>query len=215
VVGVVGDIVVRGLERASEPQMYLPSSHFGDSPLSFHDAKALVVRTNGRPLDILAAVRDIIRRVDPDQPISEVMPLTEIVANQTADRRAQVRVLGALAVIALLLAGIGIHGLLAYTVTQRRHEIAVRLALGAEPARIARGVVGDGMTLVLLGVVPGLLLALAAAGSLRALLFGVPTVDPATLLVTLAVCLGMALTGAWLPALRAVRVSPMSVMRAE
>jgi putative ABC transport system permease protein len=143
------------------------------------------------------------------------MPLTEIVANQTADRRAQVRVLGALAVIALLLAGIGIHGLLAYTVTQRRHDIAVRLALGAEPARIARGVVGDGMTLVLLGVVPGLLLALAAASSLRALLFGVPTVDPATLLVTLAVCLGMALTGAWLPALRAVRVSPMSVMRAE
>lgn len=215
VIGVVGDIVVRGLERRSEPQMYLPSSHFGDSPLQFHDAKTLVVRTIGSPYDLLPAVREIVRRVDPDQPISEVMTLTELLVNQTADRRAQVRVLAALAVVALLLAGVGIHGLLAYTVAQRRHDIAIRLALGAEPSRIARRVVRDGMVLVLLGVVPGLLLALAAAGSLRALLFGVPTVDPPTLLVTLAVCVAMSLTGALLPALRAVRVSPMSIMRSE
>ena len=215
VVGVAGDVVVRGLERTSEPQMYLPSSHFGDSPLAFHDAKTLVIRTSGAPYDLLPAVRDIVRRVDPDQPISDVMTLSELLAIQTADRRAQVRVLAALAFVALLLAGVGIHGLLAYTVAQRRHDIAVRLALGAEPARIARLVVRDGMTLVLLGVVPGLFIALAAAGSLRALLFGVSTVDPPTLLVTLAICLAMSITGASLPALRAVRVNPMSVMRGE
>ena len=215
VVGVVADIVVRGLERTSEPQMYLPSSHFGDSPLPGHDAKALVIRTNGRPYDLVPAVRDIVRRVDPDQPISDVMTLAELVSIQTADRRAQVRILAALALVALLLAGIGIHGLLAYTVAQQRHDIAVRLALGAQPARIARTVLRTGMSIVLLGVAPGLVAAVAAAGSLRTLLFGVPAVDPVTITIVLGVCIAMSVTGAWLPARRAMRVSPLSVMRAE
>ncbi|HEX6133091.1 MAG TPA: ABC transporter permease [Longimicrobiales bacterium] len=215
VVGVVGDIRVRGLERESEPQMYLPSSHIGDTPLSFHDPKELVVRTAGSELALVPAVRDIIRRVDPDQPVSDVRTLSDVLATQTAPRHAQVRVLAALAIIALLLAGLGIHGLLAYTVAQQRHDIAVRLALGAEPARIARNVVRNGMSIVLLGVVPGLLVAVAAAGSMRALLFGVPTLDPVTIVATVVVCIAMAATGAWLPARRALRVSPMSVMRAE
>jgi predicted permease len=215
VVGVVGDIRVRGLERTSEPQMYLPSSHIGDTPLSFHDPKDLVIRTTGREQALVPAVRDIIRGVEPDQPLSDVMPLADVLATQTAPRRAQVRILAALAALALILAGLGIHGLLAFTVAQQRHDIAVRLALGAEPARIARSVVRKGMAVVLLGLLPGLLLAFAAARSMRALLFGVPTLDYVTILLTLFVCVGMSLTGAWVPARRAIRVSPMSVMRAE
>jgi ABC-type antimicrobial peptide transport system permease subunit len=149
------------------------------------------------------------------QPISDVMMLSDLLATQTAPRRAQVRVLVALAIVALLLAGVGIHGLLAYTVAQQCHEIAIRLALGAEPARIARRIVRDGVMIVLLGLVPGLLAAFVAAGSMRALLFGVPTLDPATILLTLTICIAMSITGAWVPARRAVRVSPMAVMRAE
>jgi predicted permease len=215
VVGVVGDIRVRGLERPSEPQMYLPSSHIGDTPLSFHDPKDLVIRTSGRELALLPAVRDIIRSVEPEQPVSDIMTMSNVVATQTAPRRAQARVLGALAAIALLLAGLGIHGLLAFTVAQQRHDIAVRLALGAEPARIARSVVRRAMAVVLLGLLPGLLIAVAAARSMRALLFGVPAIDPVTILVTVLVCAAMSLTGAWLPAVRATRVSPISAMRAE
>jgi hypothetical protein len=213
VVGVVGDIRVRGLERASEPQMYLPSSHIGDTPLAFHDPKDLVIRTSGPELALVGAVREIVRRADPDQPVSDILPLAEIVAQQTAPRRAQADLLAALATIALVLAGLGIHGLLAYTVAQQRQEIAVRLALGAEPRRIARSIVRRGMTLVVLGLVPGLLVALLAATALRSLLFGVPAIDPVTIVITLAFCTGMALLGAWVPARNATRVSPLQAMR--
>jgi predicted permease len=215
VVGVVGDIRVRGLERTSEPQMYLPSSHSPDGPLTAHDPKDLVIRTSGRETVLLPAVRDIVRRIDPDQPISDVRTLADILEAQTAPRRAQVQVLLALGAVALLLAGLGIHGLLAYTVAQQRREIGVRLALGAQPAGIARRVVQSGLSIVLVGLVAGVLVAVAAARSMTALLFGLPPADPVTILVAIGLCLGMALTGALLPALRALRVSPMSVLRMD
>jgi hypothetical protein len=215
VVGVVGDIRVRGLERTSEPQLYLPSSHVPESPLTAYDPKALVIRTSGPEMALMPAVREIIRAADPDQPISDARTLTDLLAEQTAPRRAQVRVLGALAAVALLLAGLGIHGMLAYTVALQRQEIAVRLALGAEPARIARRVLRYGLAIVLAGMIPGVFVAFAAGRSMSALLFGVQPADPATLVVTAGLCLCMAVTGALLPALRAVRTSPMSVMRSE
>jgi ABC-type antimicrobial peptide transport system permease subunit len=215
VVGVVRDIKVRGLERSSEPQMYLPSSRSPAGLLSAHDPKDLVIRASGSAPALLAAVREIVRRADGDQPISDVRPLADVLATQTAPRVAQLRVLVALAGIALLLAGLGINGLLAYTVSQQRQEIGVRLALGAEPGRIARRVVRDGLAIVSLGLIPGLLVALAAGRTMSALLFGVQPGDPVTLLLTVALCIAIAIAGTALPALRAVRVSPMTVMRAE
>jgi ABC-type antimicrobial peptide transport system permease subunit len=215
VIGVVRDIEVRGFERTSEPQMYLPSSHVPEAPMTAFDPKDLVIRTTGPETAILPAVRQIIRRVDPDQPISDVMTASDLLALQTAPRRAQVNVLVALAAVALLLAGLGIYGLLAYTVAQRRNEIGQRLALGAEPGRIARGVVWDGVSIVILGQVPGLLVALWAGRSMSALLFGVQPDDPSTMIATAALCVVVSIGGALVPALRAVRVSPMSVMRSE
>jgi putative ABC transport system permease protein len=215
VVGVVRDIMVRGLERTSEPQMYLPSSHAPEGEFTFHDPKDLVIRTSGPPIAVLPAVREIVRAVDRDQPISDVMTLSDVLAAQTASRAAQLRVLVALAAVALLLAGLGIYGLLAYTVTQQRQEFAVRLALGAEPGGIARRVVRDGLSIVLLGMIPGLLAAYAAGRSMSALLFGVQPGDPTTILVTAGLCIFMSITGALVPALRALRLSPMSVMRSE
>jgi len=215
VVGVVRDIKVRGLERTSEPQLYLPATRVGETPLSFYDPKDLAIRTSGDPVALLPAVREMVRATDPDQPISDVSTLAELIELQTAPRGAQLQVLLALAALAVLLAGLGIHGLLAYTVAQQRQEIGVRLALGAAPARIARTVVWDGVSIVLLALVPGLLIAYAAGRSMSALLFGVPPADPLTILGTVTLCIAMSITGAMLPALRAVRVSPMAVMRSE
>jgi putative ABC transport system permease protein len=161
------------------------------------------------------SVRDVIRRVDPQQPISNVRLLDDVIAAQTADRRAQLGVLSALAVVALLLTGIGIYGLLAFIVAQRSREIGVRLALGAEPTRAARMIVGEATRLALLGGIPGVLVAYVAARAMSALLFGIPPGDPLTLASGLLVVLLATLVGSLGPALSAVRVSPLLAMRAE
>ncbi len=215
VVGVVGDVRVRGLERTNEPQVYLPSNQFPAGVGEFYSPKDLVIRTNAPTGTLLPAVRDIIRRVDPEQPVSDVRLLSEVVTQQTATRRAQLQVLGALALVALLLTGVGIHGLLAFLVAQRAREIGVRLALGAEPSRVARMIVGEASRWALIGCLVGGGLAYAAARSMQALLFGLGPGDPATFAVGVGVIAVVTLAGALIPALRAVRISPQVAMRAE
>jgi putative ABC transport system permease protein len=215
IVGVVGDVKVRGLERTSEPQMYLPAPQAPDVMPAIFDPKDLVIRHSGQDAALLSAVRQIIRGVDPAQPISDVRPMEVVVAGETASRRAQLDVLAVLAVVALLLSGIGIYGLLAYTVSQRSQEIAVRLALGAAPARVGRMIFADGMRLAAIGVVPGVLGAYAAGRAMSALLFGVPPSDPVTFAAGVGLALVIALAGSIVPTLRAVRVTPMSALRAE
>ncbi|HUF25550.1 MAG TPA: FtsX-like permease family protein, partial [Gemmatimonadaceae bacterium] len=150
-----------------------------------------------------------------DQPISDVRSMEDVVAGETATRRAQLSVLGALAAIALLLSGVGVYGLLAYAVSQRSREIGVRLALGAAPAGVARMIVSHGMKLALAGAIPGVAAAYAAARGMRALLFGVEPADPATIIVAVALVLAMTLAGSFVPAVRAVRLDPMLALRAE
>lgn len=215
VVGVVADIRVRGLEQQSEPQVYLPYQQVPDSSITFYMPKDLVIRTSLPTTAILPAIRRIVHEVDPQQPISSVQTMADILADQTASRRVQVRVLGALALIALLLAGIGIHGLLSFTVSQRAQEIGVRLALGARRGDILRMVLRNGVVLAAGGVLPGVVLAYGAGRGLSSMLFGVQPGDPATFVVAVVLCSAMAIAGSLLPALRAVRVDPISVMRAE
>jgi predicted permease len=215
VVGVVGDVRVRGLERTSEPQLYLPAEQIPDGFPANFDPKDLVVRHSGQDEALVAAVRKIVRSVDPNQPISDVRTLQDILAGETATRSAQLQVLAVLATVAVLLAAIGIYGLLAYTVSQRAQEIGVRLALGAKPATVGRMIFGDGMRLALLGIVPGVLAAYAAGRAMNALLFGIAPSDPPTFVVAVGVTLLITFLGSLIPALRAVRVSPMSVLRAE
>jgi putative ABC transport system permease protein len=215
VVGVVGDVRVRGLERANEPQVYLPAAQVPDGLGALYLPKALVIRHTGDGATLVPAVRRIIHTIDPEQPVSDVRSLTDVVAGETATRQAQLRVLGALAAIALLLAGVGIHGLLALTVSQRSQEIGVRLALGAEPSAVARMILLQGLRLALAGLVPGVALAYLAGRGMRALLFGVPPADPATIAAVVALAFLMTLVGTLLPTLRAVRVSPLVAMRAE
>jgi putative ABC transport system permease protein len=215
VVGVVVDVRVRGLERASEPQLYLPASQIAEGMPSNFDPKDLVIRHTGRDEGLVSAVRRIVRAADPAQPVSDVRTMEAVLAGDTATRRTQLQVLAALAAVALLLSGVGIYGLLAYMVSQRSHEIGVRLALGADPASVGRMVVGSGLRLAAIGIVPGVVGAYAAGRGMSALLFGITPGDPATFAAAVALALLMAFAGAFVPALRALRVTPMSVLRAE
>jgi predicted permease len=215
VVGVVGNVRVRGLERNSEPQMYLPAEQIADASPAQFDPQDLVIRHSGPREALVSALRRIVHAADAEQPISNVRTMEEVVAGETATRRAQLEVLGVLAGVAALLAGVGLYGLLAYTVSQRSHEIGVRLALGAHPARVGRMVFADGMRLAVIGIVPGLAGAYAAARGMNTLLFGLPSNDPATFAAATGLILLVAIAGSAVPALRAVRVSPMSVLRAE
>jgi predicted permease len=215
VVGVVGDVMVRGLEQASEPQVYLPATQVPDGSIIFYTPKDLVVRSSTDPAPLVPAIRDIVRRVDPEQPISNVRMMEEIIADVTASRAVQVRLLGSLAALALLLAGVGIHGLLSYTVSNRARELGVRMALGAQRRDIMRMVVVEGIRLAAGGVVIGLALAYVAARAMAALLASVGPADAATLAAVGGLCLAMAIAGCFFPALRAVRSDPMAAIRAE
>jgi predicted permease len=215
VIGVVGDVRVRGLERTAEPQIYLPAPQSADVSPAVYDPKDLVVRHSGQGESLVAAIRQIVRAVDPEQPVSHVRSMEEVLAGDTESRRAQLQVLGVLAAVAVLLCAVGIYGLLAYTVSQRSQEIGVRLALGAHPARVGRMIFADGMRLAVFGIVPGVLGAYAAARGMNALLFGIAPGDPMTFAAGVAAALLMAFAGSLVPTLRAVRVSPMSVLRAE
>jgi predicted permease len=215
VVGVVGDIKVRGLERSSEPQMYSPAPQAPEDLPGGFDPQDLVIRHSGQGEALVSAVRQIVRAADPEQPISDVRAMDDVLAGETSSRRAQLQVLGVFAVVAVVLCAVGIYGLLAYTVADRSQEIAVRLALGAEPSRVGRMIVADGMRLALFGLVPGLIGAYLAGRGMRALLFGVAPGDLATFAAAIGVALLMAFAGSVVPALRAVRVAPMSVLRAE
>jgi putative ABC transport system permease protein len=215
VVGIVGDIRVRGLERTSEPQMYLPAAQAPDPMPGAFDPKDLVIRHSGQSSALVPAVRQIVREIDPEQPIAKVRPMDEVIAGETASRRGQLQVLSVFAVVAILLSAVGIYGLLAYTVAQRSQEIGVRLALGADPARVGRMILADGMRLALFGIVPGVLAAYAAARGMSSLLFGVAPGDPATFATAVGVALLTVFAGTVVPAWRAVRLTPMSVLRAE
>ena len=215
VVGVAGDIKVRGLERSSEPQMYLPALQSIEGAPANFDPKDLVVRHSGRHDAVASAVRQIVRAVDPEQPISSVRTMDDVLAGETATRRSQLHVLAVLAMVAVLLSGVGIYGLLSYSVSQRSREIGVRLALGADPSRVGRMIFADGMRLALFGIAPGVVGAYAAGRGMSALLFGVEPGDPATFATAVGIALLMAFAGSLLPALRAVRVSPMCALRTE
>lgn len=215
VVGVVGDVRVRGLERSSEPQMYRPIYQSPDGLGGLYVPKDLVVRSGRDALTLVPAIRRIVREVDAQQPLSDVRMLADVVAEQTMTRRTQIRVLGALAALALLLADIGIHGLLAFTVAQRDREIGVRLALGAQPSAVGRMLAGEAVRMALLGIAPGVLIAYAAARAMSSMLFGVPPGDPLTFAAVAVVCFVTVAAGCARPAWRAAHIDPITALRAE
>jgi len=207
VTGIVGDVRVRGLESPSEPQVYMPHAQMADDTYLWHAAKDLVIRSSADARALVPAVRDIVAHADPQQPVSDVRMLAEIVGEETAPRTAQVRVLGAFAAVAFLLAGVGIHGLLSFAVSHR--------AMGAQARDILRMILGESLLLAGVGIVSGASLAYAAARAMEALLAGVSPRDPLTFTAGVLVALVMTLAGSMIPALRAMRVDPMTVIRTE
>ena len=215
IVGVVGNIRVRGLERESEPQVYLPYRQVRDGNLWGYTPKELVVRTTAPPPALVPAVRTIIKDLDPNQPISAIRTMNDVLKLQTVSRTAQVRVIAGFAVIAFLLAAIGIHGVLSFAVSQRTPEIGVRMALGAQRHNILAMVARQGLLLVGAGLVPGLMVAALVGRTLESLLAGIPPSDVPTFSAVVLLTVIMALAGTLIPTLRAVRVDPIKAIRME
>ena len=213
IVGVVGDIRVRGLERQSEPQVYFSSRQVPDNAFINYPPKELVVRADVPPASLLPGIRQIVQRADPEQPVSNVRMLDEIVGDQIAPRAVQARVLAGFAAVAMLLAAVGLYGLLAFAVSRRMREIGLRMALGATPRSMIGLVVKRGLTLAAIGVVAGSAAAYGAGLWMESLLAGVSPYDPVVFGPAIALTLLLASTGTLLPALRAARVSPLEATR--
>jgi len=202
-----------GIDVPVKSEMYLP---YGQVPLyDFYAPRDLVLRTNGDPMSLTGAVRQAVRAVDPDQPISNVQTMAEVLGTETSQRRLGMILLTAFAVLALLLASLGIYGVLAYFVAQHRNEIGVRLALGASPAKILLFVLQKGMKLTLLGVAIGLAASFALTRLMTSLLFGVNAVDPLTFAAVPVLLAVVAFLACWIPARRAARVDPVVALRYE
>lgn len=215
VVGVVGDVRFRGLERPSEPQVYLPSAQVSDGAIVYFAPRALAIRTAGPPTALAAAVRTAIRRADPRLPLTEEKPMLDWVVQDTATRATQVRVLCLFAVSAIVLAAIGIHGLISFSVAQRFQEIGIRRALGAQSDDILRLVLNRTWWLTAAGAVPGVYFAYLTGRALSSLLAGVHPTDATAFGSAIVLCAVVAAIASTGPALRALRVDPAVALRSE
>jgi predicted permease len=212
IVGVVQDVRERGYELDLKPGVYIPYPQF---PGTWAQPESLLVRTKGDPSALAGAVRRIIERADPEQPVAAVRTMDDILDLNVEDRRQQMTLLGAFAGLALLLASIGLYGVLSYAVTQRSREIGLRMALGATAQSVQGMVVGRGLALTGAGLTIGLALAAAGTRSMKTMLYGVDAMDPATFAGVSALLCAIAILACWLPARRASRVDPIVVLREE
>jgi predicted permease len=211
IIGVVADVHERGYELAMKPGVYAPISSFD---LDW-GPDSLIVRTKGDPAAIAPAVRHVVASVDPQQPVSELRTMDEIVDLNVADRQQQMTLLGAFAALALVLASLGLYGVLSYAVTQRSREIGLRMALGASASSVIRMIVARGLALTAIGLAIGLVTASLATRAMKNLLYGVAATDPATFASVASLLAIIALIACWAPARRASRVDPITVLREE
>jgi putative ABC transport system permease protein len=174
---------------------------------------ALVLRTSVDPISLGPAVRKVVQEVDKDQPVSDIRTMTEIVSAAVARQRFSMLLLGIFAAVALTLAGIGIYGVMSYSVAQRTREIGIRMALGAQKIDVLKMTVRQGLQLVVIGVVIGLAAALVLTRVMSSLLFGVSATDPITFVTISLVLLSVALTASYVPALRSMKVDPVIALR--
>jgi putative ABC transport system permease protein len=209
IVGIVGDIRDWSWAEPKVAQIYLPATQNASKIMR------LVVRSDGDPTLLTDAVRRVVESVDRNQPVTEVSTMNEFLAIVMAQRRLNMALLAFFAAIAAILAAMGIYGVMSYAVTQRAHEIGIRMALGAEPRNVLRMIVSEGMKLAALGLIIGLVAAIIVTKYLESQLYGIRARDPLTF-VTVAVGLALvALAACYFPARRATRVDPLSALRYE
>ena len=210
IVGVVGDVRHAGLDEPTSPELYVPFTQMNPGRLT------VVARTAGGDAGAIASsLRAVIRQTDKESPVYNVRTMNDLLSASVAGRRFNLILLGLFAGAALVLAALGIYGVISYTVTQRTHEIGIRMALGARPGDVLRMVVRQGMALALAGVALGLVGALALTRLMASLLFGVSATDPATYLGVALLLAAVAFVSCLVPARRATRVDPMIALRYE
>src|SRR4051812_37930541 len=209
IVGIVAGFKQDALQREIEPQLFLP---YDQAPV---EVLSVVLRPPGDPSSLASEVRPVVRALDADLPVYELQPLTDMVATSMSQSRFYMLLLGGFAVIALVLAAVGIYGVIAYAVRQRTQEIGIRMALGASRDRVLGMVVGQGLVLALVGAAAGLLGAFVATRGMRSLLFEVSASDPATYTGVALVLVAVAAVASYLPARRAARTEPNLALRGE
>jgi putative ABC transport system permease protein len=197
------------LDAPSRPEMYRPLAQTFMFPMAF------VVRTSGAPAQLAAAVRQAAYAVDPTVPVAELQALDALLAQSLGRPRLLTLLLSVFAAVGLLLTMIGVYGVVAYWVRRREREFGIRLALGAAPRDIARGVIGQGATYALAGIVVAIPAAFALSRVMRSVVFGVTTHDPVTFVALPIAVMTIALAAAYFPARRAARVDPVTTMRSE
>ena len=209
VVGVVGDVRNEGLAATPQPTVYFP---FSMAPRA---ATQLFIRTTGDPVGMTAAVRQAIRAADPLQPIADIRTLRSAMADTVAQPRFYTILLTLFGGVAVLLAALGMYGVVAYTVTRRTTEIGIRMALGAQARDVVRMVVRRSALPTAAGIVVGMVVALVVTRWMASMLFQVRPMDPVTFGAAGVLLAGVALLASWLPARRAARIDPLSALRAD
>jgi len=213
IVGVVADVKGGSLNLPPAAYVYAPLHQYRRE--GYTNTLMLAVETEGKPEALAAAVREQVQALDPDQPISNVRNMNELLDRALSEAKFSLLLLGLFAGVALVLAAVGIYGVMSYAVTQRTHEIGVRMALGARPGDVMRMVIRQGMLLAAAGVVVGVVGAWALTRLMASLLFGVSASDPLTFALIALLLAGVALVACYLPARRATRVDPMIALRYE
>jgi putative ABC transport system permease protein len=209
VIGVAGDVKMNGVDQATTMQTYLP---YAQLPTS---SAVLVVRAERHPAALTAAVEQTIRAIDKDLPVYSILTMEQVLGNSLAQRRLTLVLLASLAALALLLAAVGIYGVISYAVRQRTHELGLRMALGAQARDVLKLILGQGIKLTLIGISLGLVAAYALTRWMESLLFGVRPTDLLTFVAIVVVLLLVALLACWIPARRATKVDPMNALRCE
>ncbi len=209
IVGIVGDMRRTGFDRAVRPETFRPESQYADSRLT------IVARTSGNPATFAGALRDEVWAIDRDQPVYDMKTMDQTLSEMLSQRRFNMLLLGIFASVALLLAALGIYGVMSYSVTQRTHEIGIRMAMGAQTRDVLNMVVKHSLMLALAGIGVGLIASLVLTRLMSTLLYGVSATDPLTFIAIPLVLAGVALGACLVPARRATKVDPMIALRYE
>ena len=210
IIGVAKDVRQFELNADPKPQMYLTYTQAG-----FFPPNDLVVSTDVEPLSLATTVRQTVWEIDKDQPVSNISTMEDVLSESIARQRFSMLLLGIFAAVALVLAAVGIYGVMSYSVAQRTHEFGIRMALGAQQSDVLKLAVGEGLKLVLIGVAIGLATAFILTRVMSSLLFGVSATDPTTFIIISLVLISVALLASYIPARRATKIDPMIAMRYE